>query len=322
MYLSAPMKFLTLILSALLLIEAPQQDARSFWDRVLDKYETLCEACLNHKSTREINSLSKEFNELLKSPVGKMDAEQTKRFVSIQNRYKGIITVTDIPAQPERGSLIKVDTIRRVEHIQVVDTAFIKEILGQVEILQTSVSKDTIVHLIQYKQSEKAAEPAPEPAQTALTPSYFILASAGIVPDLSYGATLGTLAGRWGGYIKFRSNYNFKTKDYECNSRGETSGGTIWTNGQSSVSRLTATIGAAFAATPWLVPYVGAGYGFSDLFWQDFKDRWARVSDVSCSGVSLDLGVVAHFENLALSAGANCTGFKYFDLELGIGVFF
>lgn len=322
------MKFLTLILSALLLIEAPQQDARSFWDRVLDKYETLCEACLNHKSTREINSLSKEFNELLKSPVGKMDEEQTRRFVSIQNRYKGIITLTEVPSsQTEKGNLIKVDTIRRVEHIQVVDTAFIKEILGQVEILQTSVNKDTIVHIIQYKG--KVAEDAGEESPAKIVPpsqkdkaSYFILASAGLAPDLSYGAMIGTVVTRWGGYAKFRSNYIFRNKDYDCNSKGESPEGIIWTNGQSSISRLTATVGAAFCASPYLIAFAGAGYGVSDLLWQDHLGRWARVTDASASGVSLDLGLIAHFGNLAFGAGANCTGFKYFDLELSVGVYF
>lgn len=328
MYLSAPVKLLTLILSTLLVVEAPQQDARSFWDRVLDKYEALCEACLSHRSTREVNSLTREFNELLKSPVGKMDEEQTRRFVSIQNRYKGIISVADIPAQPEKGNLIKVDTVRRVEHIQVVDTAFIKEILGQVEILQTSINKDTIVHIIQYKEKDMpAVEVTEQPVfVTAVQPSddvsCFILASVGLAPDFSYGATLGTLVGRWGGYVKFRSNYNFKTKDYDCHSDGKTATGVIWTNGQSSVSRLTATIGATFGATPWLITYAGAGYGISDLFWQDYADKWARVTEASATGISLDLGAAAHFGKLAISAGVNCTGFKYFDFELGVGVFF
>ena len=323
------MKLLTLILSGILLASAPQQDALTFWDKVLDKYEALCEACLNHRSAREINTMTKDFNELLKSPVGKMNEEQTKRFVSIQNRYKGIISLAKTPVdRAETGNLIKVDTVRRVEHIQIVDTAFIKEVLGQVEILQTTINKDTIVHLIQYKREmpepvatkEEKIPAVPIPSTDKM--SYFILATAGIVPDLSYGAMAGALAGRWGGYVKFRSNYSFKTKDYDCNSKGETSGGIIWTNGKSTFSRLTASVGAAFSATPWLTAYAGAGYGIADLLWQDHSGKWACVTDASYTGVSLDLGAVIHLGNLALNVGVNNTGLRYFDLELGIGVLF
>ncbi|MCQ2176317.1 MAG: hypothetical protein MJY41_00065 [Bacteroidales bacterium] len=331
MYLSNPMKLLTLILSGILFAAAPQQDARTFWDRVLDKYEALCEACLNHRSTREINTMTKDFNDLLKSPVGKMDEEQTERFVNIQNRYKGIISLAKAPVdRAETGNLVKVDTVRRVEHIQVVDTAFIKEVLGQVEILQTSINKDTIIHLIQYKKEmpepvvakEEKAPVVPVPVPPADKISYFILASAGITPDISYGAMVGTLSGRWGGYVKFRSNYSFKTKEYGCNSRGETSGGIIWTNGKSSFSRLAASVGASFSATPWLIAYAGAGYGIADMLWQDYSGRWARVTDASYTGVLLDLGAAVHLGSLALSVGVNNTGLRYFDLELGIGVIF
>mgnify|MGYP003292743449 CR=1 FL=1 len=341
MYLSAPMKILTIILSGILMIAAPQDGAKQYWDTVLQKYEALCNACLNHESAREINALTKDFNSFLKSPVGKMNEEQKVRFAQIQNKYKGIITIADTSSEPdtEQGRLIKVDTIRRVEHIQVIDTAFVKEVLGEVEIKQTSTSKDTVIHIIQYRYPEKPVieesstpevkEAAPVKVRAPKAPktpnektvSYFILANAGIVPDLSYGAMVGAV-NKWGGYVKFRSNYKFPKAAYECSSNGGTKDGYIWTNGESAVSRLAVTAGGAFEAAPWLMAYAGAGYGFSDLYWQDCEESWVKVSDEAIKGVSLDLGAIVHFGNFAFSAGVNWTGFRYLDLELGIGVFF
>ena len=45
------MKILTIILSGILMIAAPQDGAKQYWDTVLQKYEALCNACLNHIST-------------------------------------------------------------------------------------------------------------------------------------------------------------------------------------------------------------------------------------------------------------------------------
>lgn len=323
------MKILTIILAGILLVSAPQDGAKQYWDTVLQKYEALCDACLEHRSTKEINALTKDFNAFLKSPVGKMNDEQKVRFAQIQNRYKGIITVTDLSSEPseDKGRVIIVDTIRRVEHIQVVDTAFVKEVLGEVEILQKSSSKDTVVHIIQisYPDTPVAEEPHSLPVQEVReeTPKggLFILANVGIVPDLSYGAMVGTV-NKWGGYVKFRSNYSFPEKVYECNSKGASADGYVWTNGKSAVSRLTLTAGGAFETSRWLTAYAGAGYGFSDLYWQDCEENWVKVSDEAFRGVALDLGLLAHKGSLAFSAGVNWTGFRYLDFELGIGLFF
>lgn len=320
---------------------SPQEEVREFWDIVLQKYEQLCEACRTHRSQKEISSLTKDFNELLKHPVGRMDDAQKRRFAAIQNRYRGIITVDGGERPAAGGGRVVADTVRHVEHLQIVDTAFVKEILGHVEILQTSMSKDTVVHIIQYQMQEPQKVPetdvAVEEPSPVLIPErnipetkaperviperktperktkrvvspldYLVLLQAAVTPDISYGMMLGVMDS-WGGYVKFRSSFSPVSSSYSCLSDGSTHGGYVWTNGSESFSRMTATIGALVNIIPALSAYAGAGYGKADLYWQDTDSNWVRVSDCSTSGLALDLGLVSHIGHLALSLGANWT---------------
>ena len=70
----------------------------------------------------------------------------------------------------------------------------------------------------------------------------------------------------------------------------------------------------------WLSVYAGAGYGRRTLAWQDIDGNWARVSDWSHKGLTIDAGLLLSWRNLAFSAGLVTLNFKTCIFSLGIGV--
>ncbi len=143
-----------------------------------------------------------------------------------------------------------------------------------------------------------------------------------VTPQLSYGLMLGYVK-KFGGYVKFRSDFQFGKPSYICNKAGEIEGGgMLWTSGAQRKSRLQVTGGALFRLTKWLYPYAGVGYGSRDVQWQDYQGNWAQVSNYSCKGISAEAGAIVKMGPVALSAGVSTTAFKYTELELGIGVMF
>lgn len=148
------------------------------------------------------------------------------------------------------------------------------------------------------------------------------MGSVAVMPQMSYGLMLGYVK-KFGGYIKFRSDFNFAQPSYQCNANGEIDGGgLIWSSGKQRKSRMQATCGALFRLAGWCYPYVGAGYGSRGVQWQDYEGQWAQVSDYSCKGIAAEAGLILKFGPVAVSAGASTTAFRYTDLEIGIGVMF
>lgn len=155
-----------------------------------------------------------------------------------------------------------------------------------------------------------------------------VSASAGavfsVVPDFSYGAFVSLAAGRtgFGGYVKFRSNFEASDYAYECGSDGSWSGGTIWADGSSSVSTVNLTLGARKNFLPFLGAYAGAGYGRYQTFWYDVSGKRVKVSDYSVSAAAFECGLLLDFGQLEFMAGVSTIGFRYSALELGVGVRF
>lgn len=177
------MKILSFIVAMLIMLPSTPDGGRNYWDTLLDKYEALCNACKEKKSKKEIQQLSESLNEHLKHPEGKMTPVQKERFASIQNRYRGVITISDrtVPeVDPPR--LIKVDTVRRYEHIHVTDTVFVKEIIGSIELNQYVHNKDTVYHIVQYQTPpavEKPQQETPEPVILAIPATKQVTGSEG-----------------------------------------------------------------------------------------------------------------------------------------------
>lgn len=144
---------------------------------------------------------------------------------------------------------------------------------------------------------------------------------AGVYPRMSYGAMFGMVR-KFGWYVKALSDFSFPSAAYECDSSGSMGTGPTWATGNKSYSRLSVTGGAMFRAADWLYPYIGAGYGRRNLYWEDIDGKWAKVSDCSYSGAAIDAGVIFRIGMFAVSAGVSNTAFKYTDIQIGLGISF
>ena len=65
--------------------------------------------------------------------------------------------------------------------------------------------------------------------------------------------------------------------------------------------------------------YAGAGYGARTRYLETVEDGWKKYLPNSYSGMSVDVGVIGSTHGFTLSAGVNTIGFKYMEIELGIG---
>lgn len=152
--------------------------------------------------------------------------------------------------------------------------------------------------------------------------SKIIALNASTYSQPSFGLTFG-MVNYWGGYIKVRSNFCFTKATLTCNKRGQVEGGGyIWTEGETRISRSVITAGGIYRANKRLFPYFGLGYGQRLYCWKTFDEKWAKVSDSSCAGISFDAGTLLKFGNMVLSAGFTNTSFKLTEPEIGLGIVF
>lgn len=148
------------------------------------------------------------------------------------------------------------------------------------------------------------------------------IASVTPAPQFSCGLMLGYVK-KFGGYAKVRTDFRSNKFSYTCTRDGHLdSGGVLWANGNVRKTRLQVTGGGLFRVSKWLYPYVGAGYGYRSVLWDDTAGNWAKVTDLSCNGFAAETGLIFKAGPVALSAGVSTTSFKYTELELGIGVMF
>ena len=178
-----------------------------------------------------------------------------------------------------------------------------------------------IVDYIGYNSKTVAVDNASEIVlkKTTFWDHVLVMPSFGICPEeqqswMSYGLMLGYVD-RFGGYLKFRSdfkritsiNLREKRSSKECNSNYEK-------------NRMQATGGVIMRFCSWLYGYAGAGYGYADVWWEDYFGEWMRVTDLSAKGIAAEGGLIFKVGPVSLSAGVSTTAFKYSELEVGIGI--
>lgn len=66
--------------------------------------------------------------------------------------------------------------------------------------------------------------------------------------------------------------------------------------------------------------YFGAGYGERKQVWQTIHDGYLTYIPSYHSNVSGDLGILFSYKKFMLSAGVTSIGYKYIDMQLGLGV--
>lgn len=320
---------LTLLLSAAPDIQAPQ-DAKVYWDNVLMHYEQLCDACLAGESDARITRLKKSLDKVLANPVGHMDADQQERFAAIRRRITGsqpqdVDKKDEVGGTPDTVPLpliiireVPKEIVREIEHITVVDTIRQIQNISKVEVEHVYSHKDTVVLMHSYSAPAAASAIKAERGRDNI----MLLASVGVVPDLSFGAMAG-YGSKIGAYAHFRSNFTASKDDYACSAEGLTAKGAyVWTTGRDCLSRHVATVGAWYDVFKGIMPYVGAGYGSCVYSWEDIDGRWARISDCSMCGFSCEAGIVFSIGQLRMGAGVCTTSFHYCDMNILFGISF
>jgi len=272
-------------------------------DERLDMYEDLCGQCMDLKakvaageavSRVEAQSLIDRFlnmNKELKAHEIEMSEAQQRRFASIGEWF-----TTGVRPEAVAGNVEGNEAVADSDSLAVTDSS------------RSMISTD--------------AEIRPDVTEVSKRGDVFLLASLA-APDMAYGLMAGYQHRRWGGYLAFRSNFMFCDTSYACTSEGTIENGSrIWASGSERRSNLMVSGGVLAGVTKWLAVYVGAGYGFRKLAWEDVDGGWALVSDWSCSGFAAECGVIASWRRLAVSAGISTISFRTASFTCGVGVRF
>ena len=296
-------RYLLTVISGMMLTCALAAQEVSSMDADISRYEALCQECMELKSRiacgepvsrRHAESLIDDFvsmNVRLKEVKHEMTVAQRIRFDAV-----GVWFSTGVKTQVQSVPLLEALPAPPHPHIM------------------TATPKTDDICRVDHSHDLPGRQ------------DYlrnFILADVSFT-DMSYGVMAGLQGRRWGGYLRFRSDFT-KTPEtlYECLSDGSLPrGGKIWTSGDTRNSNLYITGGALVQIVDWLSVYAGAGYGRRTLAWQDIDGNWAEVSDWSVKGLEMEAGAIFRWNRMAFSAGVSTIRFRTCSATLGVGYCF
>ncbi len=279
--------------------------AQESLDSELKRYESMCAVCLDLKTrmdkgeqiSREEAKATIDFfvttNKRLKAREGEMTVLQRRRF-----RDVGIWFSTGVRPQSTFGA----------ESLPALECSLPSRIIvndpSGILTPQRDLDLPPSLRLWKYRTD-------------------FILLAEMSAPDLSFGLRAGLKGRTFGGYLACRSNFFTASPDYTCLSDGTLeSGGTFWPGGSEKTTSFTASAGLLAETSPWLILYIGAGYGSHQLLWQDIDGTWAQVSDWSAKGLSAEGGAIFRWNHLAFSAGVSSVSFRTCSAMVGVGFCF
>lgn len=150
-----------------------------------------------------------------------------------------------------------------------------------------------------------------------------VMPVAGVGPAFSSGVML-ALVKKTGVYVKVKYNFVGLDDAYSCNSEGIVEGDTTpsFYTGGTRTSRLALTGGLIQRLARPFYLYVGGGWGYKKLGWELSDGQWAKNTDKSYQGYEAELGGVFRIKNVALMAGVQSNGFKYWEGSVGVGIMF
>ncbi len=203
---------------------------------------------------------------------------------------------------------------------------------GERKQVKATLSADGSTPMAVKPQEPQPVQPEQPNPQQPTTPkketsAFFVMANAAysIAPQTSFGLTVGSVK-RWGWYVSLATNFNFTNSkgSFTCDDSGN------WINqfvgdyeftGGSKTSRLAATAGLAVRISDPLYAYVGAGYGYRNLYWQfsGAGGGYAQNVDHSYQGLAIDAGLMLHFRGFGVSLGVQTIGVNYLEAKIGIG---
>lgn len=282
---------------------AQERNADNLGDK-LEQYESLCRTCLNLKqriasgenvSRSEAKMHIDDFvamNKELQSVEADMTVVQRLRFSAISSWFS-----TGVEPQETDTALPQLSCT-----------------LAGKSLVATTGSHAAIAE-VPSMQAGLPAHRYVEPRRNLILMSSFAL------PDFSCGLIAGYQYGRWGGYAGFRSNYVSAKTSYSCLSDGSLPDwGSMWSTGRSRKSNLSITAGCLIGLGARFSMYVGTGYGWRTLAWEDVDGEWAEISDWSHRGVAFETGAIFIWKRLAVSAGISTVSFRTCSLNVGVGV--
>lgn len=270
------------------------------WDRLLDRYESICRQCLDLKnrkdaglsiSSAQFQSLLDELEQLREQMQGetdKMPVAARYRFEAIRRMYASGVIMETHPPQP---------------------------------VSPLSSVSPPLVRVLDCSPSPRPRNLPSEPQVTAKA-QWRVSASTVILPEFSYGVIASRMGRKWGGYAAFRSNYTVHRTAYDALSDGSAGDIRIWTSGKSAIDRMFITTGPVFRVYHKISLFGGAGYGFRRLCWEDSEGRWMRVSDASRSGFCTEIGASIQSGRLVFSTSWLSLPLTWHALTLSVGIEF
>jgi hypothetical protein len=166
----------------------------------------------------------------------------------------------------------------------------------------------------------------------------FILGEVGysLVPQLSYGLMIGQTFDGLGWFASARSNFQtpVPTNGLVCGQGGVIDGIMPFYHPDKKTSSAKWHVNAGIVIDVLELSikpdhyfdtfgfYVGAGYGVYQHAWQLNNGNWVEYGPTSASGVSATAGVIGSVHGFTLKAGVSTIGFKYMEIEAGIGWMF
>lgn len=163
------------------------------------------------------------------------------------------------------------------------------------------------------KIPSQVVEPAP------LSFRWTVLATAELGRIPAFGLTGIGMRGKWGAYVGSRSNFENNASDYSCTSDGKTSFGYLWATGRTRAAGLSISAGPVYGFSDWMNVYLGGGYGYRTVLWEDSSGHWARVSDVSRSGLLIEAGLVFSIHRFSGSIGISTIRLQEYAAVIGLG---
>lgn len=310
------------------------------WDRTLDRYELICERCIElleqKRSGKDVaqESLSSLLTQLslLKSSLNEADKQmspaQKMRFEMIRRRFATIQAGNSVSSGSNIGARTE-RTEGKNAKTAASDSPSTPPRQSFPVIHRISSMSPTRVPVVQNQAIKMLApqKPTSELAFPIVTsdPKGEIMAGlqAGAFPTFSLGGFAAFCPGRYGFYLKGRTDLTGRAPGYSfsLDSDGRIDGGgKIWSDSEQLRKRMVATAGGIFKAGPMAV-YAGTGYGSYRCFMKGSGEQWGLVNDLSIKGLSFDLGVMTDLGNrLFAGVGACVTGFKYSELEITLGL--
>ena len=354
------LSLLLLALSGGSLCHAAEKD----WDRILDKYEALCESCLELKVKAESGekvskaSLGRLYSSLLdlrsqlRSGTGSMSEVQRRRFERLKTTYSLLFgieeTIEDTHEDTREES--REDAVEGtkpqappapVKSLPSVHSSRTGCSLPPAEDVKDSSSSVRASFpelpqvaglrsgpVVQMHSIEGLAEPGcslKDPVRELPSGSRHlsgsVVAAVSPWPDLSFGGSVSIFVKDcpWGVYARFRSNFAGGSWSYLCNSDGSCEGGNFWPSGGRSISVMHSCLGVRKNLGRRFSILAGAGYGRKVVLWEDVDRNWAKVNDLSASGLALECGPAATWGPVELQLLFSTIDVRTASIEFAFG---